>query len=1303
MLRRLGIRGKVLAALGVPVLVLVLLAGLVSWQSVQQVRTAQTVTALLDAVAESGAVLTALQSERAASLPYATGSAAPEAQAAVDAARAATTAALADLDAALGATDLTTLDPAVSAGVTGLRTDLAALTDVRALVDTRAAAAVDVVAGFSGVIDATVALPATVADGLADRGLAATLTASFATSALAESYAEEQALGVATLDGDRSAASLQQLSGLSGGTAVAFEQASTRVAQLGAGLTVPPLGASDNGVTSFDVFRAMVATGDPGATAGFTSADWSAAAEAEILALAPVRAALHDAAVTDAAATSAAALRTSLITLGAALAAVLLSVVTALVVARQIIRPLRRLTEAVGAVRAELPRLVEEVAVPGQGPDLALAQIPVTSNDEIGRLAAAFNDVNATTIQVAQEQAALRGSIAEMFVNVARRDQVLLNRQLTFIDALERSEENPRVLADLFRLDHLATRMRRNAESLLVLAGIDTGRRLRDTLPLSDVIRTASSEIEHYERVMLDLPVDPMMLGHTALPAAHLLAELLENATMFSEPGTPVHVSTGIDETHVLVTVLDQGLGMTPDELESAHAKIRSSSAGEVLGAQRLGMFVVGRIAVRLNAQVELAIGPYGTGTQAIVRLPLVLFTDVADLPVTPPTVPAAVLGHGPSARSLQTGPVGRATPAPGLDDADAGAPRRRSRTAEATPTPPSARTAASMPLAPTAESLAGAAAAEIDPWTPPVVEENAPLTRRRVAQLAQLAEEAAAARDHAEASLRTPEVPLPALVEDELEPEVALPARTRGEVAPPPAPAPTAPPATEGRSAMFTGFRSRRGAAAAADAPAVDEARHDDDPVAPVAPAGLPVMVVPTLVDDAPWSVTDAPVDAAGHLVVPLLAEEDDDELWLPAAAPSDAPSAAVVEPDDASWAAPVAPFVAQPAAVVAPAPVVVDEPAAEADEPWLPVVPESIENPWPAPADTAPDFAALVHGPTAKAAKQRKGLFGRRRPAPAAPVVVTPGALPAAPAGAAAPLPVADATSTVAPVRQSAWGTSEAGAHAWTEPAAAPVIESFAAALDLPPALPVVVPPVPPVDLPPAPHVAVAPVLAPPAPPAIAPAQPAGLSAWLPDPDGLAAVAEAFPTWRRPAPTLPTDATPAVVEPVPAPVAEAVPTSHAAEAAPFAAATSFPVPPSAAASVPSQHTPSARSTTFTPQSGIGAMDSPSHQLAQRADIAQQALAELSQLSSYRPQAADAAAAPLTRRTPAAVPTVPPIATTRAGARTSRDADQVRSLLSSFQSGTSRGREAADAGAPAAGPDGTPLTTDVDQRSTSW
>ncbi|WP_448630580.1 sensor histidine kinase [Cellulomonas soli] len=178
--------------------------------------------------------------------------------------------------------------------------------------------------------------------------------------------------------------------------------------------------------------------------------------------------------------------------------------------------------------------------------------------------------------------------------------------------------------------------MRRNAESLLVLAGIDSGRRLRDAMPLSDVIRTASSEIEQYDRVELDLQVDPHMLGFNALGAAHLLAELLENATIFSEPETPVVVTTGIVGDKVVVRILDHGLGMTDSEIEAANYKIASTSASDALGAQRLGLFVVGRIAGRLGAQVELRKSSRGTGTETFVRFPSTLFS-LTEAPSTAP------------------------------------------------------------------------------------------------------------------------------------------------------------------------------------------------------------------------------------------------------------------------------------------------------------------------------------------------------------------------------------------------------------------------------------------------------------------------------------------------------------------------------------------------------------------------------------------------------------------------------------------------------------------------------------------
>src|SRR4051794_33668192 len=302
-----------------------------------------------------------------------------------------------------------------------------------------------------------------------------------------------------------------------------------------------------------------------------------------------------------------------------------LALMLAVGLARRITRPLRRLTVAAGEIGDELPRMVERMQTPGDGPGVVVEPIPVESADEIGRLAEAFNTVNDVTVQVAKEQAALRSSIAEMFVNVARRNQVLLGRQLSQLDTMEAREEDPDVLDSLFKLDHLATRMRRNAESLLVLAGIDSTRRLRSVLPLSDVIRTAVGEIESFDRIDLSMSEDPDVSGRHALTIAHLLAELLENATHFSNPDTRVVVSASVTGHGVDVTVTDYGLGMSPEEITDANEKIAHPPVAEIAVSQRLGLFVVGRLASRLGATVELRRGR-AAGTVVAIGLPVGLF-----------------------------------------------------------------------------------------------------------------------------------------------------------------------------------------------------------------------------------------------------------------------------------------------------------------------------------------------------------------------------------------------------------------------------------------------------------------------------------------------------------------------------------------------------------------------------------------------------------------------------------------------------------------------------------------------------
>ena len=242
-----------------------------------------------------------------------------------------------------------------------------------------------------------------------------------------------------------------------------------------------------------------------------------------------------------------------------------------------------------------------------------------------------------------------------MFVNVARRNQVLLGRQLSQLDKMEAREEDPDVLDSLFKLDHLATRMRRNAESLLVLAGIDSTRRLRSTLPMSDVIRTAVGEIEAFDRIDLSMSEDPDVSGRHALTVAHLLAELLENATHFSNPDTRVVVSASVTGHGVDVTVTDYGLGMSEDEVADANDKIAHPPVAEIAVSQRLGLFVVGRLAARLGATVELRRGR-SAGTVVAVALPLSVFEGLtAPEPVVDedvaPVFEAEVLGRSTATR----------------------------------------------------------------------------------------------------------------------------------------------------------------------------------------------------------------------------------------------------------------------------------------------------------------------------------------------------------------------------------------------------------------------------------------------------------------------------------------------------------------------------------------------------------------------------------------------------------------------------------------------------------------------------
>ncbi|MDR0627340.1 MAG: hypothetical protein LBG11_08820, partial [Bifidobacteriaceae bacterium] len=216
------------------------------------------------------------------------------------------------------------------------------------------------------------------------------------------------------------------------------------------------------------------------------------------------------------------------------------------------------------------------------------------------------------------------GALPKALSTAARREISLVGRALKILDELEQSETDPDKLFSLFALDNLMARMRRGSEAQMILAGRDPERSVREALSVSDVIRTASSQIEHYERIRISLDWDPMIPAYAVVPAAHLIAELLENATGFSPEGAVVEVGSSNHSGDVVLTISDTGVGMTPQELAAANRMMQVGGNPDDLTHGRLGVAVVARLAGRLGAAVSFAPGQGedGNGTTAIVRIP---------------------------------------------------------------------------------------------------------------------------------------------------------------------------------------------------------------------------------------------------------------------------------------------------------------------------------------------------------------------------------------------------------------------------------------------------------------------------------------------------------------------------------------------------------------------------------------------------------------------------------------------------------------------------------------------------------
>ena len=345
-------------------------------------------------------------------------------------------------------------------------------------------------------------------------------------------------------------------------------------------------------------------------------------------------------------------------------AALVLALVLALATARSLIRPLGRLRDAADEVaERKLPGIVRRLQQ-GESVDLATesaAPIQTRSGDEIGQLAESFNAVHHVAVQVAGKEAALRRGVGDMFLNLARRSQGLIARQLELVGELYQKAPNRELREGLTELDHLATRMRRNAENLILLSGAESNRRWRGPIALADVVAAAAAEVEQQDRVELARLQETQVAGRAATDVVHLLAELIDNAISFSPPGTKVRLAgQALPPGRYLLEIEDQGVGMTDDELVKVNQRLSDPPVADFALAKMLGFVVVGHLATRQGIRVQLRHSWYG-GVTALVLLP----AGVVSEPAGPDVVPGELTREDPG----EPAAMSRAGAAPALPD----------------------------------------------------------------------------------------------------------------------------------------------------------------------------------------------------------------------------------------------------------------------------------------------------------------------------------------------------------------------------------------------------------------------------------------------------------------------------------------------------------------------------------------------------------------------------------------------------------------------------------------------------------
>jgi hypothetical protein len=637
MLGKLTLRPKIALILLLPVAALLLLAGLRIGSSISTSRQAAQVRGLTEFALRGTALAHQLQRERGLSLGSLLGE--PPGRALADQ-RAATDLALAAYRDSAGQLDVDDLLPATADKLASASNRLDGLADLRRDISRGSVTPAAALDAYNTTVADLLNTNRGLAAGIADPQLAQKVGAFVALSRIKELAALERELVTQVLDrGQFGPGQYRRFTSTLATRAVLLSEFRAATDDAQRALFVDTLVGPE--VQRARELQATAVASEGASRLRLDPAEWWTVNTTEIDLLGRVEEGLGAAAVDASRADETAARSRAVVDAAGILLVLALAVGLSLVVVRSLLRPLGLLRSSAEEVaQRQLPGVVERLQR-AEPVDLTAETRPIgiPDHDEIGQVAKAFDEVHSTAVRVAAEQAALRRSVADMFLSLGRRLQALVHRQLELLDELERTEADPQQLRSLFRLDHLATRMRRNAENLLVLSGSEPVRRWSDPVPLPRVIRAASAEIEDYNRVGIMPMADVRVVGHAVSDVVHLLAELIENAAAFSPPGTRVQVAGEPAARGYLLEIEDQGIGMSDEELEEANQQLAKPTSIDLAGAQRLGFYVVGRLAARHGIKVRLRRSWFG-GVAALVLVPSGLLggpeTDLEPAPRAP-------------------------------------------------------------------------------------------------------------------------------------------------------------------------------------------------------------------------------------------------------------------------------------------------------------------------------------------------------------------------------------------------------------------------------------------------------------------------------------------------------------------------------------------------------------------------------------------------------------------------------------------------------------------------------------------